>query len=222
MTQNFRSQLNGFNREDVVNYLDFMNNKHASAITQMTAEADELRRQISRLEEASSEEPEELAQLRQELEAAKAEAEAARAETAELREMLDAAQKENEDLQAQLAEPEKRPADAQKTEPAAERIEIPVPVSVPAQQLAGDELEAYRRAERTERLARERANYIYRQADAALGTAVGDVDHAAEQIRTVGAEIARQLEKLQAAVEDSRRTLLDTAARMDASRPAEE
>ena len=218
MTQNFRSQLNGFNREDVVNYLDFMNNKHASAITQMTAEADELRRQISRLEEASSEEPEELAQLRQELEAAKAEAEAARAETAELREMLDAAQKEKEDLQAQLAEPEKRPADAQKTEPA----EIPVPVSVPAQQLAGDELEAYRRAERTERLARERANYIYRQADAALGTAVGDVDHAAEQIRTVGAEIARQLEKLQAAVEDSRRTLLDTAARMDASRPAEE
>ena len=46
--QNFRSAFNGFNREDVVRYLEYINGKHTSQVNQLTSEAEYLR---SRLEE---------------------------------------------------------------------------------------------------------------------------------------------------------------------------
>ena len=36
--QNFRSAFNGFNREDVVHYIEFINNKHASEVNQLNNE----------------------------------------------------------------------------------------------------------------------------------------------------------------------------------------
>ena len=47
--QKFRSAFNGFNREDVVRYLEYLNNKHTSEINRLTSEADFLR---SKLESA--------------------------------------------------------------------------------------------------------------------------------------------------------------------------
>ena len=41
--QNFRSAFNGFNREDVVRYLEYINAKHAAQVSQLTSEADYLR-----------------------------------------------------------------------------------------------------------------------------------------------------------------------------------
>ena len=41
--QNFRSALNGFNREDVVHYLEYINSKHTHQINQLTSENQELR-----------------------------------------------------------------------------------------------------------------------------------------------------------------------------------
>ena len=46
--QNFRSAFNGFNREDVVHYLEFINAKHNNQVNQLTAEAEELRQRIAR------------------------------------------------------------------------------------------------------------------------------------------------------------------------------
>ena len=45
--QNFRSAFNGFNREDVVRYLEYLNTKHQNQINQLTAEAEELRAQLA-------------------------------------------------------------------------------------------------------------------------------------------------------------------------------
>ena len=41
--QKFRSALNGFNREDVVRYIEFINAKHTAQINQLTSEAEFLR-----------------------------------------------------------------------------------------------------------------------------------------------------------------------------------
>lgn len=41
--QNFRTAFNGFNREDVVHYLEFINTKHNNHVNQLTAEVEELR-----------------------------------------------------------------------------------------------------------------------------------------------------------------------------------
>ena len=41
--QNFRSAFNGFNREDVVHYLEYISTKHSNQINQLTSENQELR-----------------------------------------------------------------------------------------------------------------------------------------------------------------------------------
>ena len=41
--QNFRSAFNGFNREDVVHYIEFLNSKHAAELNQLNSELDYLR-----------------------------------------------------------------------------------------------------------------------------------------------------------------------------------
>ena len=45
--QNFRTAFNGFNREDVVHYLEYINAKHTSQVNQLTAENEDLRQQLS-------------------------------------------------------------------------------------------------------------------------------------------------------------------------------
>ncbi len=44
-TMNFRSALGGFNREDVVHYLEHINAKHQNQVNQLTCELEELRSQ---------------------------------------------------------------------------------------------------------------------------------------------------------------------------------
>ena len=43
--QNFRSALNGFNREDVVRYIEFINNQHNTQVNQLHTEIQTLRGQ---------------------------------------------------------------------------------------------------------------------------------------------------------------------------------
>ena len=44
--QNFRTAFNGFNREDVVRYLEYINNKHNSLVNQLNEENAALRAQL--------------------------------------------------------------------------------------------------------------------------------------------------------------------------------
>ena len=45
MNQNFRSSLHGFNRQDVANYLEYLNNRHTAQVNQLNTDLEELRRQ---------------------------------------------------------------------------------------------------------------------------------------------------------------------------------
>lgn len=52
--QNFRSAFNGFNREDVVHYLEYINTKHNNLVNQLTAENEELRAAVPNPGEAQT------------------------------------------------------------------------------------------------------------------------------------------------------------------------
>ncbi len=153
-THRFRSAFRGFNREDVVHYIEYINSKHTAQVNQLNSE---------------------IAFLRQQL--------------------------------------EKAPADA----PAE------VPVEAPAVQTCTEaELEAYRRAERAERIAKERAEQIYRQATATLADATTRVDDAAGTLSAMADSVKEQLELLQSAIDSSKASLRDAAAIMSTIRPEDE
>ena len=63
-TQRFRSAFNGFNREDVVNYIEYLNNRH-------TAEMEQLNNQLQESQDSQdSASPEVIASLQTQLNAA--------------------------------------------------------------------------------------------------------------------------------------------------------
>ena len=87
---------------------------------------------------------------------------------------------------------------------------------------AGAELEAYRRAERTERVARERAEQVYHRVNGVLSDATVKVDEATSQIGGMSEEFLARLDALRAAVNSSRQALNDAARTMYALRPETE
>ena len=67
VTLNFRSSLSGFNKEDVVRYIEYMTTKNASQVNQLLNENEELRNQLA-LVPAVDDLSEEVAQLTAQLE----------------------------------------------------------------------------------------------------------------------------------------------------------
>ena len=138
--QNFRSALGGFNRQDVVNYIEYMNQKHRSEVEQLNNQLSAAREEIAALKAA-----------------------------------------------------------------------------VPQEDgLSGDtELEAYRRAERAERKAQERAAQIYNQANDAL------VDVTAK-VESISGEVCALADQMTAKLECSKQELQAAVEAMQAIRPEEE
>lgn len=164
--QNFRSALGGFNRQDVVRYIEYMNTQHNSQIEQLNTQLQTAQEALERAKDAS--------QIQAELQA-----------------QLDAALARCEELESMLAQDGKAPI------------------------LSGDELEAYRRAERAERLARDRAAQIYAQATAALADATVKVEAVSDGVNSIAAQMAAQLDQ-------SKKDLQEAVAAMYAIRPEEE
>ena len=176
-SHNFRSALGGFNREDVVRYIEYINSKNTSAVNQLKSENQSLKDELNALR-ANQSAPVEPAE--------------------DLRPELDAALAKIAELEAQIAE-----LTAQRE----------------AADLAGQELEAYRRAERMERIARERANEIYRMAAATLAEASTQLDGAVQQYNSVADTVAIQINARHAAARSSKEALENAAATMYAIRP---
>ncbi len=179
--QNFRSALNGFNREDVVRYLEYLNTKHQNQINQLTAEAESLRSQLDQLRLLPRFDP----QLQQQLE--------------EITQERDA-------LRAQL--------EAHQTQPESADREVAT-----LNGIAAEELEAYRRAERIERTAREKAELVYHQASGILNEATAKVDAITDDLTSKADEVMSQLTQLQMAVSSSKQALQDAASLMNTIRP---
>ena len=173
--QNFRSAFNGFNREDVVHYIEYLNTKHTGALNQLKAENQN---------------------LTEELEALRGKPDLS-AEFAQLQAEKEALQEQCASLTAQVEALNRQLAETQQVAP-----------------LADEELEAYRRAEKAERTARERARQIYCQATGALADATTQVDDAAEHFKILSQRISGQLSELQATVEKSKNALQGAAATM--------
>ena len=162
--QHFRSALNGFNRQDVVTYIELINNQHNAQV----------------------------AQLKSQLQAAQAQTAPA---DSSLQEQLDAANARIAELEAQLA----------------------ATVSNTA-----EELEAYRRAERAERAANERAQSIRDQANAVLAEATVKAEAAAQQIGSIADQVTAQLQQYQDSICGTKATFQEAVAALYAIRPEEE
>ena len=183
--QKFRSAFNGFNREDVVHYLEYLNSKHTAQVNQLTSEVEFLRTKLA-CTQPDPEQAEQIAALQQERDALLAQVEALRARCTAL--------EENAGQNA---------------------AEAPVPVVCgPA-----EELEAYRRAERTERMARERAELIYHQASATLREASQQVNTMTTQINPIADQLLAQLNQLQAVVTSSKYSLQNAADVINSLQP---
>lgn len=164
-THNFRSAIGGFNRQDVVRYIEYINGKHISLVNQLKSENQALKDELAALQAHPA------------------------AEDADLRSQLDAAL-------ARIAELESQP-------------------SAPTAQ----ELEAYRRAERMERIAKERADAVYHQVNATLAEASTQLSGAAGSYGQLVDSVVSQISQLQAAVESGKIALENAAAAMGAIRP---
>ncbi len=172
--QKFRKSVNGFNRHDVVTYIEYLNNKHRSEINQLQNQLQAATRPV---------------------------------EDTGLKEENAALKQENEELRARLAELESRP----ETAPAA-----PVGPSCTEQ-----ELEAYRRAERAERLAMERARATSQQAKGILADATAQIQISATQLEEAARTMAAQLDSYKASVLGAGAILNDTAAALGTVCPDE-
>ena len=189
-SQNFRSAFNGFNREDVVHYLESLNTKHSNQVNQLTAENETLRQQVEALPDAES----------QRLLVASLEE-----KCAELTRQLEQSQSRCAELEQQLEQ---------------SHCAVPEQVQEPAlSPSASEELEAYRRAERIEREAKERAELVYFQANSVLTEASARVDGISSDITEMADKVMTQLTQLQVAVSSSRQALQDAASIMGAIRP---
>lgn len=159
---NFRSALGGFNRQDVVQYIEYMNNKHNTEVTQ-------LQNQLQAAQEALDKTP------------------------------------DVTDLEARLAAAEARCVELEEALASGGQL-----ITAP-----DDELEVYRRAERAERLARERAAQIYAQANAVLADATVKVE-------SISDDMAGLFEQFTARMQDGKAKIQDAVATLYAIRPEDE
>ncbi len=159
----FRAALHGYNREDVVNFIDRMSREHEDALRRLEERNESYRAELDRANEALA-----AAQQNDELEKALSDAQALAAD-------LRARNSELEDRVRELEEALEQARSASESEtipmtvtqdlsapiPPVEEV-LPVNVA-PSKDFTELELAAYRRAELAERLARERSDDIYRQ-----------------------------------------------------------
>lgn len=195
MNLNFRSSLHGFNRQDVASYLEYLNNRHAAQVNQLNTDLEALRRQAA----APVEDPQRAA---------------LEARCRELEQQLETARKERDEALAQ------REAAEQKLASARQDREEALLRSCGEKLEANRELEAYRRAERTERIARERAEQVYSETGAVLTQASNRIEAALRQMTGISQQVTGQLDTLQTAIASSRLALQDAAQTIDKLKPS--
>lgn len=171
ISNNFRSSMHGFNRDDVIAYIEKTSLEHEKDLRALQDANARMRQQLDEcdvdlLREELSNARAALAAAEKKVEQLEAEKAMLEGELAGAREALaEAANAPASALDACFAEPvEEEPAPAESSPLNAPILPVcePAPAE-PAKDYEALELAAYRRAEVAERLARERANTIYDQ-----------------------------------------------------------
>ena len=168
--KNFRSAFRGFNRQDVVNYIEYINNTHNAQVEQ----------------------------LNNQLQAA-------------------LARPTDEEMKAKLEDAEARIAELEATLAQQDRAVLSDGASCTEQ-----ELEAYRRAERVERVAKERAEQIYAQANGVLAEATLKAESASAHIGAIADQVSNQLKEYQDSVLETKATFQEAVATHYAIKPQTE
>lgn len=205
-----------------MHYLDYLNKKHDEMLSQLSSEADALRRKLENAMQAAPEDTDAVKDRCDQLEGALADAEAEKTvlegQVSELQEKLAQAQealdRALEELREALSEKQ-----ALETQVSALQAELDRIQEAPHRE---QELEAYRRAERTERMARERADQVYRQVNGVLADATVKVEETANQIADISDQVASRLDLLRSAVNGSKQALADAAAGLYSLKSTEE
>ena len=196
--QNFRSAFNGFNRDDVVKYLEYINSRHHAQVNQLTGENEYLRQQLEAAQAGPG--------VQEELNRMKELCASQQAELEELRAVRTA-------MEARCSGMERELEEAQEARRRAEEAQTTAQCGV------AQELEAYRRAERMERQARERSEQIYLQTNAVLADATVQLEDATGGIFELADQVMGQLEQLRSAVDRSKQALKNASDTMYAIRP---
>ena len=160
----FRSAFRGFNRQDVVQYIEMLNQQHATQINQLNSQ----------------------------LQAAKENA-------------------GNQDLLRQLEEINARCAE----------LEAALSKGNQSADMAAEELEAYRRAERAERVAQEKADQIYAKATAVLADATVKAESASTGLAESAQQITQQISAYQESIQAAKSALEEAVTALYAIRPEE-
>lgn len=172
----FRGSLGGFNRTDVADYIEKLCLTHAAELKERSRRAEELQTQLE----------ETRAQLRE------TEADRDRLQ-AQLQEARDQLQEAQDALEAATA-PEPEPEEPEEPEEAEAPEEAPDYPSL--------ELEAYRRAEATERLAARRAEQLSRQMQEFVAHISQRYAETGEEIAALSEDMRNDLQRLQDSLSD--------------------
>ena len=212
--QNFRSAFNGFNREDVVNYISYISTKHDTELNELRSEAEELREQLNAQEDAVFA-----------ADALREERDALQGQVEEANERVSQLQQEQEEKDAEIARLNEILA---RRDTELEQLRSELELSRAAHAVSGkedrlgrwtEELNAYRRAESAERRARERVNQMYDQASGALAEASVRVEQTVSQISQLAAKVDADVAVLLKALAEGENTMADTAVMLGAIRP---
>ena len=176
----FRTAVSGFNRTDVVNYIESASMEHQKALRKLTGERDKLAA--------------ENAQLQTQLTGLQARLIQVQADNDALSEQVSTLAQEGSARAEAAAQPQPAPeAGPIEEEPAAETPEPPA--QEPS--LTEKELTAYRRAEQTERNAAVRARRIYTQLSNLCEDARSRYLDSGEEIAALASDLSTGLARLQ-------------------------
>ncbi len=213
-TESFRSALNGFNRTDVVQFIQRQTVEHEKAMRL-------LREENARLKQAAAAPAGNAEQLTKEKQALEASLAESVAMCSALQEQIAALTAENQELKDSLATALAEAEAAKVTEAPAPSLDRPIapPAGMATAPSSFDEMElaAYRRAEQTERMARERAaasseriQSVYRQAETKMNMTASDMNLLMDNLRN-------NCDQMQALMETARNILAESADSLKAS-----
>lgn len=236
--QNFRSALNGFRREDVVRYLEYLNARHTAEVNQLSKEADSLRQELAELKE-KLEAQESSSHLEKDLEEANARIAQLSEEKDRLSQKLEADPAENSQADSQelsrlkeentslkseldrLKESSSQEKNSLEERCAELKAALEDQKAVEEKNLASQELEAYRRAERAERIAAEKADLIYHRANTILSEATGKMDGTSADLTELADRINGQLQQMQYTINSGKIALKSAVESIQALRTEE-
>lgn len=195
---NFRSAFNGFNREDVVHYIEYLNANHANQIRQLQADLATMQRE-SFLPEVDEDQAARIAEMEEQF--------------AQQESLLTALNAEKDELLSKCAQLEAQLAAVNAAKETA-RPQFSTCME--------EELAAYRRAERVERLANERANAIYRDLRVSLQGTADKTESAVTKLDSISSQFNAQINALRDSLFDNKSYLDQSLASLNDLKVIEE